>query len=181
MYLYKSLWWVWHSHPYIQKASDDFTNGNMDDTNLQFIRRTKVISNKWITFPGRVGCMSNISKLNLYTNIGQRKYHMIFSSYLELENNLWPFMQNHFELNMIPRIFLKHFCHPGPFPERMTSSIHSVLHNSFPPKRLSAPLIKGGRPTFFLENYSQVILSTSKCFKMTPYAIKMHLESIKLH
>jgi hypothetical protein len=27
---------------------------------------------------------------------------------------------------------------------------------------------------------TQVILSTSKCFKMTPYAIKMHLESIKL-
>jgi hypothetical protein len=25
-----------------------------------------------------------------------------------------------------------------------------------------------------------VILFTSKCFKMTPYAIKMHLESIKL-
>jgi hypothetical protein len=33
---------------------------------------------------------------------------------------------------------------------------------------------------FFLENDSQVILSTSKCFKMTPYGIKMHLESNKL-
>jgi hypothetical protein len=31
-----------------------------------------------------------------------------------------------------------------------------------------------------LESDPQVILSTSKCFKMTPYAIKMHLESIKL-
>jgi hypothetical protein len=29
-------------------------------------------------------------------------------------------------------------------------------------------------------NCSVVILSTSKCFKMTPYALKMHLESIKL-
>jgi hypothetical protein len=45
----------------------------------------------------------------------------------------------------------------------------------FPGKRMSAPLF------FFLENDPQAILSTSKYFKMTPYAIKMHLESIKLH
>jgi hypothetical protein len=31
-----------------------------------------------------------------------------------------------------------------------------------------------------LDNDPQVILSTSKCVKITPYAIKMHLESIKL-
>jgi hypothetical protein len=67
-------------------------------------------------------------------------------------------------------------------------------HPSLPPKRPSVPLflkgaipLKGGRPSltkkmfysnFFLEN-DQVILSTSKCFKMTPYAMKIHLESIK--
>jgi hypothetical protein len=59
----------------------------------------------------------------------------------------------------------------------------------------STPIKKGGCPAsishrkgcqcpslkkYLKKNDPQVILSTSKCFKMTPYAIKMHLESIKL-
>jgi hypothetical protein len=55
-----------------------------------------------------------------------------------------------------------------------------ALRPSFPPKRLSAPLVKKTKKLFLENDPPQVILSTSKCFKMTPYAIKMHLEAIKL-
>jgi hypothetical protein len=53
-----------------------------------------------------------------------------------------------------------------------------VKKKSAPPLFLAEKAVRGAY--FFLEKDSQVILSASKCFKMTPYAIKMHLESIKL-